>query len=170
VVWLPSGGEPAVGWTLDPVALPPTAEAPGPEPSGPPASQAPAAASVMYTGGVADLLIDGPAPGSADDLVLTEGSYVSDGQGAAALHLAFASDAGSLVIDLPGPVGSFSWAAGTATPTQGVSATLGTAVLGATLTGCDVEVSPTESGGVQGSYACLPPDGGSLSGAFVANP
>ena len=53
---------------------------------------------------------------------------------------------------------------------EGVAITVGDATLDAGLTGCQVDVAPTEAGGVQGAYVCLPPQGGSASGAFVANP
>ena len=109
-------------------------------------------------------------PGFADDLVLTEGTWLSDGAGATVLHLDFASDAGRLTIDLPALEGTWRWDAGAAAANQGIAITLGDATLDAGLAACDVDVAPTEAGGVQGSYVCLPQAGGSATGAFVATP
>jgi len=175
VVWAPASGDAPVGWTLDAVALPPTAEAPGPAASGAPSSPAPGgdvppAASVTYTGGAADVLSDGAQTISADDLVLTEGTYVSDGQGASVLHLAFGSASGTLVIDAPATDGSWTWEPGAGVANQGVSYTLGGLTVDAGATGCEVDVAPTDLGGVQGSYVCTVTGSGTASGAFIANP
>ncbi len=175
VVWTPPNGEPAVGWTLDPVALPPTAETPVVEPSGAPASPAPVAtfppaASVTYAGGAADVLHDGAELLAADDLVLTEGTYLSDGAGVTLLHLAFASASGSLTIDVPGTDGTYAWEAGAAIANEGMGYTIGAVVMDAGLTGCQVDVVPTGSGGVEGTWLCTLPTGGTGSGAFIANP
>lgn len=171
VVWTPPNGAPPVAWTLDETALAHTADAPGPVASGDPGAGSPAPAqTITYTTGFADTLVDGATSGSADDLELTEGTYLSDGNGATVLHLAFESAAASVVIDLPGTAGSYAWDAGAATANEGVAITLGDLTQDAGLSGCQVDVAATEAGGVQGSYVCLPPQGGSASGSFVANP
>lgn len=170
VVWLPPQGAPAVAWTLDPVALPPTALAPDVTDGGTTASPDPAQQSVTFTSGAADLLVDGPISGAADDLVLSEGSYVVDAAGNHVLHLAYASDTGRLTIVLPALEGSFAWDPGQGTATQGVGYQTGMAILDEGLSGCQVEVAPTEAGGISGSYVCMPTEGGSATGAFVANP
>jgi hypothetical protein len=170
VVWLPPQGAPAVAWTLDPVAVPPTATAPDSGDNGATASPAAGPQSATYTSGIADVLIDGPVTGAADDLVLTEGSLVVDAAGTTVLHLAFASDGGTLSIVLPGAEGSFAWDPGQGTANQGIGYEVGVARLDAGLSGCQVEVAPTETGGVSGTYLCMPTSGGSATGAFVANP
>jgi hypothetical protein len=170
VVWLPPQGAPAMAWTLDPVALPPTAQTPGPDASGAPGSPGPDATSVTYTSGAADILVDGAVTASADDLVLTEGAYVVDASGNHVLNLVFGSASGTLTITLPTPVGSYAWDPGQATADQSVGYAIGEATLDAGLSGCQVEVVPTETGGVSGSYLCMPVEGGSATGAFVANP
>jgi hypothetical protein len=175
VVWTPASGDAPVAWTLDPVALPPTMDAPGPQASGAPASPAPGgdvppSASVTYAGGAADVLSDGAQTVAADDLVLTEGTYLSDGQGASVLHLAFGSASGTLTIDAPTIDGTWTWEPGDGVANQGVSFTLGDLGVDAGATGCEVDVAPTDLGGVQGSYLCTVIDGGTASGAFIANP
>jgi hypothetical protein len=170
VVWLPPQGAPAMAWTLDPVALPPTAQMPGPDASGAPGSPGPDATSVTYTSGAADILVDGAVSAAVDDLVLTEGAHVVDAAGNHVLHLVFGSAAGTLTITLPGVDGSFAWDPGQGSATQGIGYQVGAATLDAGLSGCQVEVAPTETGGVSGTYLCMPTDGGSATGAFVANP
>ena len=121
-------------------------------------------------GGAADVLSDGAQTVAADDLVLTEGTYVSDGQGASVLHLAFGSSSGTLTIDVPTIDGTWTWEPGDGVANQGVSFSLGDLGVDAGATGCEVDVAPTDLGGVQGSYLCTVIDGGTASGAFIANP
>ena len=71
---------------------------------------------------------------------------------------------------LPGVEGSFLWDPGAGSAAQGVGYTFGDATMDPLQSGCQVELSLTGTGGVSGSYVCMPPDGGSASGAFVANP
>ncbi len=170
VMWLPTDGGSPVAWTLDPVSLPPTAESLLPAPSGPPASAAPGIAPTTFRSGAADIVVDGAVSVAADDLVLVDGSFGEDATGQPLLHLAFASGNGSLTIDLPGADGSYAWDTGSGTGTQGVGYAVGETTMDPLLSACQVEVALTEAGGVSGSYVCLPPDGGSASGAFVANP
>ena len=162
-----------MGWTLDPVALPPTADVPVVEPSGPPTSPGTdasfvPAAQIRYGSGAADVLHDGSEIAAADDLALTDGTFVSDGAGSVQLHLAFVSESGALTVDVPGADGSHEWAAGS--PTAGVSYTLGGVTVAVEENGCQVDVAPTELGGVAGTYLCMLAAGGTASGAFIANP
>jgi len=175
VIWTPPNGEPAVAWTLDPVALPPTVDAPVVDPSAAPGSPVPVAtlppaASLTYASGAADVLHDGTELLAADDLMLTEGTYLSDGAGATVLHLAFASESGSLTIVVPGTDGTHTWEPGTAAANEGVAYAVGEEAVDAGLTGCQVDVVETDAGGVEGSWLCMLPTGGTGSGAFIANP
>ncbi|MFN8623682.1 MAG: hypothetical protein U0869_23320 [Chloroflexota bacterium] len=175
LAWTPPNGAPAVVWTLDPSALPPTADdaptastAPG---SPAPGSGAVPAGSATYTGGAADLTSDnGGTTAYADDLVLTEGSFVSDGAGSSVVHLAFAGADSTLTIDVPAPAGSFTWDAGAAVANQGVAWTIGGSSVDAATSGCQVEIDATDLGGVQGSYACTVGGSATGSGSFIANP
>ena len=175
LVWTPPNGAAPVAWTLDPVALPPTAEGPGPDGGTATASPAPdgvvPAGSATWTGGFADLLSDGAEMLAADDLVLTEGTFLSDGQGASIVHLAFASPSGAaLTIDVPDRTGTFSWDAGAGTANTGVAWAIGGVTADAGLTGCTVDIGETDGGGLQGSYACTLEAGGTGSGAFAVTP
>jgi hypothetical protein len=171
VLWFPPDGEPAVAWTLDPVALPPTADGPvaGPGTS-PVPSAGPVAGTLTLTGGFADVTHDGDASGSADDLELTEGSLETRADGSAQLHLRFASPAGAtLAVDMPG-VGTHAVPAGSAGPDLAVGYSVGDATVAPGDAACTVDVAATEAGGVTGTWVCDLGTGGMGSGSFFANP